>query len=126
MEKEPKNQPEYELEATIDRYVEQELSTTWYKTIPEILPGYLPDLPTSDLAQEQQELYRAVYKKLCAMVKQDIVEMRFRELENEEFADGSTRQKNRPEFKRKTHGGTRDRVLSTTSTTTEVPQGSGA
>ena len=60
------------------------------------------------------------------MVKQDIVEMRFRELENEEFADGSTRQKNRPEFKRKTHGGTRDRVLSTTSTTTEVPQGSGA
>jgi hypothetical protein len=105
------NESEEGVEQLFEREIRQALSPAWAKTTQELLPGFLPNKSTGELTQEELAHYRSAYKILGEMVKNDEVEVVFRDekvppstnplIENETHA--------RPQFKLKTHGGKRSR-----------------
>ncbi len=99
------------VEQLFTREIKQALSPTWAKTTQELLPGYLPDRPTSELSKEELALYRTAFQIVGKMVEDDEVEVLFGESgtatrKSPALGDESLA---RPRFKLKTHGGKRSR-----------------
>jgi hypothetical protein len=95
----------------LEREIRQALSALWPKSVQELLPGYLPNLPVGELSKKELDCYRSAYTFLGELVKQDEVEVVFIEeplltptdplIENEYRA--------RPKFKLKMNGGKKER-----------------
>lgn len=82
------------------------LSETWFKTVQEILPGLLPDLPLNKLSGDKRRLYDIAYKLLGKMAEEGVVEMSFREEDVSPSGPHSKHtQLNRPQFKLKSSDG---------------------
>jgi len=93
------------------RELRSALSEAWPKTTQELLPGYLPDKPTSELSREELASYQSAYRILGEMVKNDEAEVVFEEdcvtsPSNPVLAHETTA---RPKFKLKSHGGKKSR-----------------
>ncbi len=106
----------------LEKEVYAGLSATWFKTVQEILPGHLRDLPKAKLTEEELQLYNDAYTVLGNMVKEKNVEVSFREEETPVSGDGTSHTTlRRPQFKLKTERGKKEdtpRQIHTPSTDT--------
>lgn len=72
---EPRSQAE--KEALFLKEIRQSLSPTWPKSIQELLPGYLPDLPFSELSPDEQASYQCAYHLLGTLVREEVADVTF-------------------------------------------------
>lgn len=99
------------MEQLFEREIRKALSPFWAKTVQELLPGYLPDKLTGELTEKELAHYRSAYKILGEMVKNNEIEVVFRDepvpLPAHPLVENETRA--RPQFKLKSNGGKKSR-----------------
>ena len=83
--------------ALFHREIAQALSPAWPKSIQELLPGYLPDLPFGELTPDVQTDYRKAYAILGEMVEQKEADVVFHS-DHTETDTGAQESVARPRF----------------------------
>jgi hypothetical protein len=86
--------------------IESGLSTTWWKTVQEVIPGKLRNAPKQVLTEAELKLYQRAYKMLGVMVKEGRVEVSLRP-EDDLKVEGDTvyTRSNRHQFRLISSGG---------------------
>ncbi len=62
-----------------DREIRRSLSPVWAKSTQELLPGYLPDKPRGEYAEDELARYKIAFTLLGEMAKRGEVEVSFEE-----------------------------------------------
>ncbi len=66
-----------EVEEVFKREIEMALSTTFAKTLQELLPGYLPLRNPMEFSSEEIKLYRLAYNIIAEMIEEEVVDVVF-------------------------------------------------